>query len=78
MIDSKQRAKLDQQISLLSEFLPSVWMGIYRNLIKIGFKESVALDLTKTYILASSANICPPSSDNHNTKDDINEDIDPT
>lgn len=54
MLDDKKRAELDQAIQAVSEFLPPMWRRLYVELVAAKFTELQALELVKTYIMATS------------------------
>ncbi len=52
MLSPKDIADFDQSAKLIVDSFPSVWWGLYSNLLKEGFDSVQALDLLKTYILS--------------------------
>lgn len=52
MLNPKDQAAMDQATSFMLEHFPPLWRRLYTSLVQEGFKESEALDLTKTYIIA--------------------------
>jgi len=52
VLDSKRQAELDQGAKMLTENFPPLIRGMYDGLLKCGFNESQAIELTKAYIVA--------------------------
>ena len=45
-----ESAKIDQTMAWMVESLPSLWWGLYENLVMKGFSKEQALTLLITYI----------------------------
>lgn len=50
MLDERQNAEMDQNISNLAETYPRLWWAMFDSLKDRGFTESQALELVKEYI----------------------------
>ena len=55
MINDKEIAKVDQDISLIAETFPPLWWNLYNNLVKEGFTPEQAIDLLKVHITSMLA-----------------------
>lgn len=51
---NQQIHEMDQGTAFVSDYLPTLWMRVYTNLMKEGFQEPKAFELLKVYILGSS------------------------
>ena len=49
MIDPKKQAELDQNCTAIGEVFPPMLWRLYQGLVKEGFPENLAYDLTKAY-----------------------------
>lgn len=48
-------AKADQGSSLIQDFLPTLWYGLFQKLKQSGFTEPQSMELLKAYVLGMSA-----------------------
>jgi len=46
----KKQAKLDQDVTLITDNLPPMWRNLYTKCIKEGFTEKQSFELLKTFI----------------------------
>lgn len=51
--DIQIRQRLDQIDAMNVDRLPALWCGLYRGLVEGGLREDQALELLKTYIVAT-------------------------
>ena len=54
-MDPKDKAELDQSQRFMTDYLPSLWWGLYENMIEHGFDKDQAERLLHTYIKTANA-----------------------
>jgi hypothetical protein len=59
MLDAKQRAEFDQSVAQFAELFPAVCWQAFERLKVEGFSEVQAMEIVKTYVLATFGKVHP-------------------